>query len=613
MIKRVLKFELVGDREKIVDILRDLKEAGIVHIEEYPKKYREADIRLPNEELYRKGRNYLNDLESLLGNRFPRHDVLLEITEEDIRFLEEQLEKARELVARKEDLISRIELIEPYFRALEQILSRGEPDLIVVVPKGDKENWKKVEERIRQEAPALESTVVQLDSGRMAVALKVGRLALEKVRRIIEDSGFLLLKLPSQYQGLSLAEAFEKLKIDYYNLKGQLFKVEKDIKDFFESIKDKVSRIKTSVLDKFEDVNVLRKYSAYTKYAFFMKGWVQEEDQMKLLDILEGKYQGHYFIKFDRPVIAEYEKTPVSLKNPKLWKPFEVLLDFFQYPKYGTIDPTFYLWFFFPVYFGFMLGDAGYGLILLISLLFFRWANPGNRVVRDFTTVYIWAAVFTIIFGALYGEFFGEVLVKAGIVKPIIHRTHDINLILALGIGAGVVQVLLGFLLGIINGLRLKDNHHALFNLFNFLGVASLFFYALHYLKMLVLPSPLDIVLLVILVISAIAVFKLHGPVAPIELVSSVGHIVSFARLSAVAIASAILADLPARFFEMLPWPVAGLLVGLLFHAIAFILGIMDPTIQGLRLQFVEFFTKFFEGTTKVFKPLKKGGLNYVS
>lgn len=613
MIRKVLKFELVGDREKILEILRDLKEAGIVHVEEYPKKYREADIKLPNEELYRKGRNYLNDLESLLGNRFPQSQELREVKESDIRFLEEQLKKARELVARKEELVSKIEILTPYYRALSEILSRIVPDLIVVISKSDRDEWKRVEEKIKQVAPHYESAIVQLDSNRIAVGIKVGKLAIDEVKKIVSDAGFPLLNLPDEYRNLPLLEAFRKLKIDYYNLKGRLFKVEKEIRDFFEEIKDKVAKIKTSILDKFEDVNVLKKYSAYTRYAFFMKGWVHEENQMKMLDILEKKYYGHYFLKFDRPVLSEYDRVPVGLKNPSLWKPFESLLDFFQYPKYGTLDPTFFLWFFFPAYFGFMLGDMGYGLILLISLLFLRWKFPGSKGVRDFTTVYLWATFFTILFGFLYGEFFGEVLIETGMMKPIIHRTHDINLILALGIGAGVVQVLLGFILGIINGLRLKDNHHALFNLFNFLGVGSLFFYSLHYLKMLILPYHLDVVLLVILGISAVAVSILHGPIASVELISSVGHIVSFARLSAVAIASAILADLPARFFDMIPMAIVGILVAILFHLIAFILGIMDPSIQGLRLQFVEFFMKFFEGTNRVFKPLKKGGLNYVS
>ena len=613
MIRKVLKFELVGDKEKILEILRDLKEEGIIHIEEYPKKYRESDVKLPNEELYRKGRNYLNDLESLLGNRFPQSNILREITEEDIRFLEEQLEKARSLIAQKESILSEIEVLAPYYRALSNILSKIEPEIVVVIPRADIEEWKRTQEEISRVAPDYQVAVVQLDTNRLAIGLRVGKLAIEKVKELINRKGFPLLTLPEKYMGLSLREAFHRIKIDYFNLKGQLFKVEKEIRDFFESIKDAIARIKTSILDKFEDVNVLKKYSAYTKYAFFMKGWVKEEDQMRMLDLLEKKYYGHYFLKFDRPVVAEYDRVPVELKNFSVWRPFQSLLDFFQYPKYGTIDPTFFLWLFFPIYFGFMLGDMGYGLILLVSLLFLRWKFPHNRGVRDFTTVYLWAAFFTLLFGFLYGEFFGEILVKVGMVKPLIHRAHDINLILALGIGAGVIQVLLGFLLGVINGLRLKDNHHALFNLFNLLGVASLFFYALHYLKMLTLPYPLDVILLIVLGISAIAVFKLHGPVAPIELVSSVGHIVSFARLSAVAIASAILADLPARFFEMIPLAIGGLLVGVLFHAIAFILGIMDPSIQGLRLQFVEFFTKFFEGTNRVFKPLKKGGLNYVS
>jgi V/A-type H+-transporting ATPase subunit I len=99
-----------------------------------------------------------------------------------------------------------------------------------------------------------------------------------------------------------------------------------------------------------------------------------------------------------------------------------------------------------------------------------------------------------------------------------------------------------------------------------------------------------------------------EGPLGLIEIFSAFGNVLSYARLAAVGLASALLAEIANKFVELIPLPAFAILVGVAFHILAFVLGIVDPTIQGMRLQFVEFFTKFYVPANKLFKPLKKEG-----
>jgi V/A-type H+/Na+-transporting ATPase subunit I len=436
-------------------------------------------------------------------------------------------------------------------------------------------------------------------------------LIYEDVKDLIYKEGFNEFVLPSEYKNLTLSQAFEKITSNISNLKEEINAIDNEIKLFKEKISIEFSNIKLSVLEKFENLNILRKYASFSNYVFFIKGWIEKSQKEKLLSVLKN-FEGYYFIKFEEPSIFEYDKVPTLIKTMSFSKPFKRVLDFYGYPKYGTIDPTFFLWLFFPPYFGMMLGDVGYALIMLIIVLFLRAKFSKNEIVKDLTTIYLWALTWAIFFGFLYGEAFGELFYKLGILKPIIHRLHSASLIIGISIILGIIQVVLGILFGIFNNLKLNDKHLALYETFRLIGVIGFILIGFYFLKIIQIPFFLYISIFLIL-ISVIGVIITHGPIAPIELISTTGQILSFARLAAVALASAVLAEMGNMFFSMIPSVIFAIITALIFHILAFLLGFLDPTIQGMRLQIVEFFIQFYKTGERVFKPLKKGGLNYVS
>ncbi|MEO0202926.1 MAG: V-type ATPase 116kDa subunit family protein [candidate division WOR-3 bacterium] len=596
MIKPLLKFEIVGDKTKFFDILNTIKELGIVHIEEYPQKYKFPDITIENEEIYKRARVLISDIEHLLGE-FPIGEKFINIEEGTVLELESILNTSKQLISKKEEISSKLNLLNDYYSNISKIYQFKEPKIILIVIKKDLEQFKKLNIE--------NSLIVKLREEKFAI------LIYEDVRDLIYSEGFNEFKLPMEYEGLTIKQAYEKISNDIRSLKEELLRIENEIKRFRVEISEKFSNVKLSVLEKFEDLNILRKYATFSQYTFFLKGWVIKDKKDKLISALK-KFENYYFIKFEEPHVFEYEKVPTLINPSNISKPFKRILDFFGHPKYGTIDPTFFLWLFFPPYFGMMLGDIGYAFIMLIIVLFFRYKFIKNVVVKDLTAIYIWALSWAILFGFLYGEAFGELFYKLGILKPIIHRTHSADIIIGISILLGVVQIILGIIFGILINLRLKDSHLAFYEIFRLVGLVGIILIGLVFLKIIQVPIFLYIALFFV-AIGIIGVTITHGPIAVIELVSTSGQILSFARIAAVALASAVLAEMGNMFFSMVPVLIFGILIALIFHVLAFVLGFIDPTIQGMRLQVVEFFLQFYKTSEKVFRPLKRGGLNYVS
>ncbi len=234
----------------------------------------------------------------------------------------------------------------------------------------------------------------------------------------------------------------------------------------------------------------------------------------------------------------------------------------------------------------------------------------------NLSMVYFINSVFATIFGIIFGEIFGDFGVKMGIIQPLFHRTHEVIDLILIAVGFGFLQMFMGMLLGVYNYWILEHKKHSMFELGRFFAILGTLISLLVYVDLPGIspewarnvPAVAGYTGMGFLILGVILSILAEGPLGVIEIFSAFGNVLSYARLAAVGLASAILAEIANKFIELIPLPPFAVLVALIFHALAFVLGIIDPTIQGMRLQFVEFFTKFYVPANRIFNPLRKGG-----
>jgi V/A-type H+-transporting ATPase subunit I len=255
---------------------------------------------------------------------------------------------------------------------------------------------------------------------------------------------------------------------------------------------------------------------------------------------------------------------------------------------------------FFPLLFGLMLADIGYGLALAgLGLLLHRRSKPGS-LKRAVAEIIGPCAAFAILCGILFGEFFGDFGHSLGL-KPILYDRGEAAVAsLLVAVGLGVVHVGLGLVLGIVAKWR-REPKHAIGS-----GVAALMvaFIILALLAALeVLPRALLTPSVIALLVAFPILVALEGAIAPVEFLATLGNILSYARVMALGMASVMLAIVANRMAGAVGGALVGFLFALLFHLVNFAIGIFGPTVHALRLHYVEFFGKFYSPGGTPYRP----------
>lgn len=342
-----------------------------------------------------------------------------------------------------------------------------------------------------------------------------------------------------------------------------------------------------------------------TRMCFFIHGWLPAADLELLRGELERKFSGRVVVEEVELAERDFARIPTALHNSAYFEPFELFTRLLPIPAYGSFDLTPFIGIFFPIFFGMMLGDVGYGLILLVAAVVLARGLSWRKNIRDAGKILFISALYAILFGWLYGECFGTVGHQFLGMEPVyLDRQTALVPMLYFALAAGVVHVILGLVLGVISSLRLKMRKEAAFRLVNILFILSLCGLALSWFtpSMRLLREPL---LLTIAIFIPVLVLT-GGVLAPLELLKNVGNIISYVRIMAVGLTSVLLAYVANYMAGRMGSVWAGILVALILHLFNLALGIFAPTIHSLRLHYVEFLTKFMEPGGKKFIPLGK-------
>jgi len=340
---------------------------------------------------------------------------------------------------------------------------------------------------------------------------------------------------------------------------------------------------------------------ASTPSSFLIKGWVPSENLDHTVNRLNKIAMDKIFIHSEKS--KKEEKVPVKLNNSNYVKPFEFFIDLYSTPKYNEIDPTFFIFLTFPIFFGFMLGDIGYGAV---SFLIFYLLKRKFPKAKNIFNIMLLASAVSIFFGLLYGEIFGLEEIGSFHLPNILSRVHEITTLLYTAIAIGVFHVNIGLIIGFINEKRAHGLSKAIFEKGSWfvlqIGIALL---ALSNFGMIIIQP---IISYLFLLTAVIMLLKGEGIKGIIELPSIFTNILSYARLMAIGLSSVSLASLinesAAGLFHKGGFSILiGILLLIIGHVFNIVLGLFGSFLHSLRLHYVEFFSKFFHGGAEKYKP----------
>lgn len=481
------------------------------------------------------------------------------------------------------------------------------------------------------------------------IALFVPNEKAQEVQSFLSEKGFVPIEIP-EGKGLP-SRILKDLEAERARLEERLERSEKTL----EKLREKHAHFLFSAED-FLSVEVEKAEAplrfATTEHSFAIDGWIPKEEFSCVRSELEEVGTLHI-----EEIAEEEEIAPVLLDNPEPVGRAEFLIHMYSTPDPKELDPTPIVFFVFPIFFGFMIGDIGYGVLMILFSLLLQAKTKSMPDFRNLMLVMFWGGIFSIFFGLfVFGEAFGielfqdvEVHILFLTLKfPLFVKLRDVMDLILLSIVAAFIHLGIGYVFGFINDVR-RNKRHALGKvgwmliLFAFFTLIMVTAYARDYpprVAVFVVDLPhwmgqsigLDIAFPVdfsinvggwmiswvgiIFLIMGILFVLVGEPIAVFETIGLLANMFSYGRLAGVAIAKGATA---AAFNEMLiPWilsDMTGMIVGgfllVISHLVVFILGAISSGIQAIRLNYVEFFLKFFRGNGLRFKPF--GGLRRIA
>ena len=337
---------------------------------------------------------------------------------------------------------------------------------------------------------------------------------------------------------------------------------------------------------------------AMTEKSFIAEGWIPSKEENTLRNRLISATENKIHIEIED--VEEEDNPPVKYKNNKAVGPFESLTDLMARPKYDEIDPSFLILLTFPLFFGMMIGDAGYGitsgLVFLAGIKFFPQASKLFKAL-------LWTSAATIVFGIIYGEFFGF-----HVLHTPFYRGDLFTEIFYLSILIGVAHVNLGLLIGAYNEYMHHGIVEALFakGSWILLQIAAL---AAYLTASSYGTTPGLAVGLGIGIPTLLMLYKGEGIEGIVEIPSLISNILSYLRLFGVCIAAYTLAGTvnqmanPMLASGSLMGIAGGVLIMIVGHTLLTFIKIMEGFLQGIRLHYVEQFGWFYEGGGRKYSP----------
>lgn len=651
MLVPMAKVELIGPKSRFFEVLSLLHEEGTLHIEDLSKKIQSGEVPLERMEVVDNQAAELERMEDLLlrlrsilkALHLPNTSV------DDVARQKQYLQlwtlDSKELAAQVTDVIEQVEdktsslaqaqasmeselallaRYEPILHKIQplakQIVTTGTFDSVALLVerkyKGALEELKKELDEITKSQCEIVSTDVDEDT--TAVIVVFSKKYSDAVHKFLAMENVNQVRLPSEFQDVPFDVAYDQLKARKGQLPERLEQVRNELNDMSAKWYLQLTSVRDVLVDKIDETSTIPKFGQ-TEYAFVVTGWLPVSDIKKLRGLIYDNFKDDVIVNQIEIDEHDFKETPVALRNAKWVQPSEWVMGFLMggKPQYGTIDPSLVWAISFPLIFGMIVGDIGYGLVMLAIILWMRLKFKDNEGVQMATGLMGPAATAAVLFGFFYGEFFGAILWEAGVIRTIplfgdfvlpYNRELDVIPLMIFALGLGVVQMVFGLVLGTVNAIRTKHLKHAYVKG----GLASLMLGGVILgISATLLSSGLQPIVqilgAVVMMAGVFAVLRWGGFMGVIETLELVSNTASYIRIMAVGLSDAIFASAINKMAESMPMLV-GIVVAVLFHALHLVLAAFTPTIHALRLNFYELGQKYYETSNAEYKPFHKTG-----
>ncbi len=393
-------------------------------------------------------------------------------------------------------------------------------------------------------------------------------------------------------------EVISQLKKRRSELKSSRREIQKELDEIANEWYPSLAGADDFLTEKVEKAEAPIKFGTTDK-AFVAQGWMPSEKYEQVEEVLADVCEGKIHMQKE-----EGEEPPVKHNNAGPVKPFEALTDLVSIPRYNEVDPSFLLLMTFPLFFGLMIGDAGYGITSGIVFLAGWKLFPAAA---DIFKALLWTSGATFIFGLIYGEMFGFQIYESPL-----YRADWWTEIVYLTVAIGVAHVNIGLLVGAYNEYVNHGLMEAIFAKISWIllqpGVVIAYLagsaLAASYGALVGIATFSLIVAPILLMM-----YKGEGVEAIVEIPSIVSNILSYIRLFGVCMAAYTLAGTvnaiagPMYASGTLMGIAGGTLILIIGHAILTFIKIMEGFLQGIRLHYVEMFNQFYHGGGRKYLP----------
>lgn len=453
-----------------------------------------------------------------------------------------------------------------------------------------------------------------------------------KVHAVYSSMHFERIFIPNEYHGTA-AEAFEKLDTRHREIHKALDANKEASRKFLQDNSTKIVSAKAA-LDACSSSFDIRKLAACTpgdtNTFYILCGWMTEKDALAFQKDIQNDEK--IFCLMEDQKAPATQKPPTKLRNPKLFKPFEMYVKMYGLPAYNEMDPTWFVAITYSFIFGAMFGDVGQGLVLFLGGLFLYKTKK-----MDLAGIISCAGVFSVFFGFMYGSFFGfEDVLKAIWLKPMnqmmdVPLVGRLNAVFVIAIGFGMFIILICMVFNIINSIRRGDTEKTWFDSN---AVAGLVFYGSIVLTIGLFISgkklPAAAILVIMFGIPLLLMFlkepltnlvEKKSEILPEQkgmffvqsffelfevLLSYLSNTLSFLRIGAFAVSHAAMMEVVLMLAGATNGGSPNWIVVVLGNIFVCAMEGLIVGIQVLRLEYYEIFSRFYAGNGREFKPFMK-------